>query len=217
MRLEKAGKYLFPWRVLCHVIWRLFEDNTLFGGMYRLHLHDRKRKPRNKPGWSRSYPRRQNFIITAVRTSDPTSALCTVLELETPGSCVSQTVLPLKFIIHGTHSLVAITTGWTAGFRSLAVEKDIYPAHCDQTGPGAHPAPYSVCTGHSFPGRKQGRGVDFTTDLHLLSRCRMVEAYLHVFMAWWLIKHWESFTFSFIHSFINSYTDSCWVLASSSV
>ena len=40
-----------------------------------------------------------------------------------------------------------------------------------QTGPGAHPASYTMGTG-SFPGVKCGRGVALTTHTHLVPRLK---------------------------------------------
>jgi hypothetical protein len=48
--------------------------------------------------------------------------------------------------------------------------------HSVQTGSEAHPFSYPVGTGGSFPVVKRK---ELTTDLHLVSRSRKVELYLH--------------------------------------
>jgi hypothetical protein len=70
-------------------------------------------------------------------------------------------------------SSVGIVTGWTARVRFPAV-KDFSLLHSVQTEPGAHPAPYPMCTGAYFPGVKRpGRKADHSPRLIKL------ELYLH--------------------------------------
>jgi hypothetical protein len=59
--------------------------------------------------------------------------------------------------------------------------------HHVQTGSGAHPASYPMCTGGSFP--RSGRGVKLITHPHLVPRSK------DVFMAWYLVKQRGNFTF----------------------
>jgi hypothetical protein len=67
-------------------------------------------------------------------------------------------------------------TGLRAGLDSRQGQNLSLP-HVVQTGYGAHPASYPVCTGSSFPGLR--RPVKITTDLCLGLRPRMMELYLH--------------------------------------
>jgi hypothetical protein len=48
----------------------------------------------------------------------------------------------------------------TAGVRSPTEAEDFSSALCVQTGSGAHPAPYTMGTGGSFPGGKARPGRD---------------------------------------------------------
>jgi hypothetical protein len=59
-------------------------------------------------------------------------------------------------------SVQCLTTDWTIGIRSPTGAEDFSSSPCVQTGSGAHPASYSVCTGGPFPGGKarQGRDAD---------------------------------------------------------
>jgi hypothetical protein len=57
--------------------------------------------------------------------------------------------------------------------------KDFYLLHRDQTGSGTHPASYPVRIEGFLLGLND-RGVKLTTHLHLVSRLRMVELYLHL-------------------------------------
>jgi hypothetical protein len=43
-------------------------------------------------------------------------------------------------------------TGWAVEVRFLAGTKDFSLLYSVETGSGAHPAPYSIGTGGSFPG-----------------------------------------------------------------
>jgi hypothetical protein len=57
---------------------------------------------------------------------------------------------------------------------------DIYFSllHSIETGSGANPASYPVCTGDYFSG-ESGQGVKLIAHLHLVPRTTMVELYLH--------------------------------------
>jgi hypothetical protein len=77
--------------------------------------------------------------------------------------------------------------------------------HRVQNGSGAHPAsnqwvPVALSRG------VRGRGVKLTAHLHLLLRSRMRGAILpvplYVFVAWWLVKHRDNFTFTFMHTYM---------------
>jgi hypothetical protein len=62
-----------------------------------------------------------------------------------------------------TQSVQCLTTGWTTGrtrFRSPAEAKDFSPSLCFQNNSEAHPAPYPLGTGVSFPGGKTRPGFD---------------------------------------------------------
>jgi len=62
---------------------------------------------------------------------------------------------------------------WTTGVRSLAEAGISSPRHRVQTGPGAHPASYSMNTGGFFP-RDQATGAsDRQLHLQLVSNLRM--------------------------------------------
>jgi hypothetical protein len=47
-----------------------------------------------------------------------------------------------------------------------------------------------------FPRRQSGRGVKVTTNLHLASRLSYTSTPPYVFMAWYLVKHRDNFTFT---------------------
>jgi hypothetical protein len=49
---------------------------------------------------------------------------------------------------------------WTAGVRSPTEAEDFSSNLYVQTGSGAHPAPYTMGTGGSFPGGKERPGRD---------------------------------------------------------
>jgi hypothetical protein len=65
-------------------------------------------------------------------------------------------------------SSVDIATGYglddrTSGVRLLARARKFFLLHHVQTGPGAHPASYTIATGGSFPGCKVAGGVKLTS------------------------------------------------------
>jgi hypothetical protein len=65
-------------------------------------------------------------------------------------------------------------TGWTAGVRFLARERDLSELHSVQTGFGAHPSSYPVGTGGPISGDKV-TGMKLTTHYHLVRMSRVVE------------------------------------------
>jgi hypothetical protein len=68
-----------------------------------------------------------------------------------------------------------------------------------KTGPGAHPASYSVGTAGTFPGDKAAGDVKLTTQFHLVTRLRKRE-FIHpllpyVIMVWCLVENRDEFIF----------------------
>jgi len=74
------------------------------------------------------------------------------------------------------------------------------PRHRVQTGCGTHSASYPVGAVRSFPGAARGRGVKLTTHLRVVPGLGMSGTIRplpkFVFMAWYLVKHSDSFTFT---------------------
>jgi hypothetical protein len=75
-----------------------------------------------------------------------------------------------------------------------------------QTGSGAQQPPIRRVPGDSFSGLKRW-GVKLTTRLHIVPRLRMRGGVFplpqYVFMAWYLLKHKDNFTFYSYGSEIN--------------
>jgi hypothetical protein len=72
--------------------------------------------------------------------------------------------------------------------------------HRVQNGSGAHPASYPMGTKGSFLG---GNAAGREADLRLMPRSKNVWSYIstppYAFMAWYLVKHRDRFTFTFIY------------------
>jgi hypothetical protein len=68
-----------------------------------------------------------------------------------------------------------------------------------QTGSGAHPAWYPIFTGVLFPRKWSGRVVNPITHLHSLSRSRMVELYVHLYISSWHSAQLSGETHSLIY------------------
>jgi hypothetical protein len=77
--------------------------------------------------------------------------------------------------------------------------RDFYPLHSVQTGCGAHPASYPI--GH-FPGvNRPERETDHSPPCSSVVKTDWYIAYSTppwVFMAWWVHKHRDNFTFTLI-------------------
>jgi hypothetical protein len=90
----------------------------------------------------------------------------------------------------------SIATGYGLDDRMIGVRFPVGAGNFSlrlhvQTGSGAHPASYPMGTGGSF---HEGKATG-------VSRSKNVWSYtstpLYVFMAWYLVKHKENFTFTF--------------------
>jgi hypothetical protein len=93
---------------------------------------------------------------------------------------------------YGLDGGISIPGRGSDGFFSLCLHL--------QTASETHPALYPMGIGGSNP---SGKATEAWCWLHISSQCRSqewVELYLHyqyVFMAWYLVKHKENFTFTF--------------------
>ena len=104
-------------------------------------------------------------ILGKSSTTDRSQAQNKHMELES-----FRMILKTYFLKHGPGSSVGIATELRAGRSGdrIPVGRDFPPV---QTGPGAHPASYTMGTG-SFPGVKNGRGVLLNTHPLLVPRPR---------------------------------------------
>jgi hypothetical protein len=96
-------------------------------------------------------------------------------------------------------SSVAIQTDYGLDDRMIGVQFPVGAGnfslrHSVQTSSEAHTASYPMGTGGSFLGGKAaGRGADHSSP-------SSAEVKQCVFMAWYLVKHMENFTFAFTRS-----------------
>jgi hypothetical protein len=132
------------------------ENKTLFRRVCRLHLHDRKRKRRNKPAWNRLYPRIQNFIMTAVRTSNPTSVSSAILELETPMFGRFRILYFLTCAFAGIRNTSTRNSRYKGQGKGMSVLPVATWAALGPTQPPLHCVPGTL----SLEVKRPGRGVD---------------------------------------------------------
>jgi hypothetical protein len=101
-------------------------------------------------------------------------------------------------------SVYGLFTGWTIGVRFRGRSWEFLPPNHVQIGSGAHPVSYPKCGGGSFLGSKAGGSWSWPFRLHLVSTRKNAWSYTsipqYVFMAWYLLKYREKFTFTFTFS-----------------
>jgi hypothetical protein len=93
---------------------------------------------------------------------------------------------------------------WTSEVRFQAGAGIFSPLHRVQTDTEIYPASYPVGAGSSFPGDKAAGVVKLTTRLCLLPKVKNAWSYTSIpsfiFMAWYLVKHRNNFTFYLYHN-----------------
>jgi hypothetical protein len=101
---------------------------------------------------------------------------------------------------------VIMAMGWMIGVQGLIPDGggNFSLLHCIQTGPGIHPATYSMSTGGFSLGLKRpGREADHSNPSS--AKVKNVWHYTstphYIYMMWCLINHRDNFTFTFTFNF----------------